>query len=192
MRKGVFLAIGLWATASCMPWWGLAGEIDGVQVAGIAELDGQSLRLNGAGIRSKFLFDIYVGALYCLQPVHDADALLKKPSPAVVTMEFLYKEVSRDRLIAGWNAGFHKNQSEASMAALGGRLAAFNALFADGHRGDRYRFDFQTDGRTVVRLNGNVIGSISGEDFQRALLSVWIGKEPASQDLKRAMLGAKE
>jgi len=174
-----------------MPGLVVATEISGVPVPEAIELDGQPLRLNGAGIRSKFFFDIYVGALYCKKPVHEADALLQNPSPAIVTMEVLYKEVSRDRLVAGWNAGFRKNQSESSMVKLSARLEAFNALFVDGHQGDRYRFDFLPDGRTIVRLNGGMIGSIAGEDFQRALLSVWIGKEPADTGLTRAMLGGK-
>jgi len=41
---------------------------------------------------------------------------------------------------------------------------------------------------TQVQINGELKGSIAGADFNRALLKVWLGDEPADTDLKQAML----
>jgi len=38
-------------------------------------------------------------------------------------------------------------------------------------------------------MNGEVKGVIAGADFYTALLDVWLGDEPADEDLKEAMLG---
>jgi hypothetical protein len=39
-------------------------------------------------------------------------------------------------------------------------------------------------------LNGESRGGpIAGEDFYRALLRIWLGEDPVSKDLKKALLG---
>lgn len=169
-----------------LPLW--AAEIEGVAVADSVEVAGKSLKLNGAGIRTKFFFDIYIGALYLPQAATSAEQALSAPGPKRMTMIFLYDEVSREKLVNGWIEGFEKNQSEEAMAKLKGRLDQFNAMFADGRKGDRFIFDFLQDGSTVVTLKGKRSGIIEGGDFQRALLEVWLGNKPADKDLKSAML----
>ncbi|MGS0730103.1 chalcone isomerase family protein, partial [Shewanella sp. 0m-11] len=37
--------------------------------------------------------------------------------------------------------------------------------------------------------NGQAQATIAGEDFRQALLKIWLGKEPAQNSLKEAMLG---
>ena len=44
---------------------------------------------------------------------------------------------------------------------------------------------------TQVRINGELKGSVVGADFNKALLKVWLGDEPANVDLKQAMLKGK-
>jgi chalcone isomerase-like protein len=44
------------------------------------------------------------------------------------------------------------------------------------------------DGTTLV-LNGKALGSIPGDDFARALFTVWFGPKPGDENLKRGMLG---
>ncbi|MGL5395016.1 MAG: chalcone isomerase family protein, partial [Shewanella sp.] len=51
-------------TALLFPLLTHAKEVSGVQVADSITLDAQTLQLNGAGVRSKFFMDLYVGSLY--------------------------------------------------------------------------------------------------------------------------------
>lgn len=184
MKQWLAVAGGLFLMASSV----CAGEVEGVVVPDSTEVAGTSLKLNGAGVRTKFFFDIYVGALYLPKRVTTVEQVLAGPGPKRVSMSILYHEVSREKLVDGWIAGFEKNQSKASQAKLKVRLAQFNAMFSDAHRGDLFTFDFLEDGSTVVTLKGNKAGTIHGADFQRALLEVWLGKKPADKGLKAAML----
>ncbi len=168
------------------PVW--AAEIEGVAVPESMLVAGKSLQLNGAGVRTKFFFDIYVGALYLSSKASTTREVLAAPDPKRMTMTFLYDEVERDKLVEGWVAGFEKNQSKEMMAKLRGRLAKFNAMFGDGHRGEQFVFDFLEDGSTTVTLKGEKAGVIEGVDFQHALLEVWLGDYPADNGLKKAML----
>ena len=168
-----------------------AVEIEGVTLPDSIQLQGKTLYLNGAGIRTKFFFDIYVGGLYLEQHASKAKAkeILADTANKRITMDFLYGEVEKEKLTDGWEEGFEKNQSPAHMKNLKTRLGNFNALFSDARRGDSVVFDLLDDGSTHVSFNGHEKGVIKGVDFQQALLAVWLGKKPADSDLKKAMLG---
>lgn len=153
---------------------------------------GASLVLNGAGIRTKFIFDIYVGALYLESKNSDAEKIINDKSEKQIFLHFLYKEVTKKKLTAGWTDGFEDNNSSAEMAKLRDRLNKFNNMFVTVKKGNTMRFDFLTDGTLKVIINKKSRGEISGYDFQQALLKVWLGEEPATGDLKSAMLGIAE
>jgi hypothetical protein len=108
-----------------------AAWIDGVEVPEslTAATGGPPLLLNGAGVREKLFFDIYVGALYLPAKSSDADAILASPDPACVTMHFLYKEVGREKIVGAWVDGLAANHSAAEMQALRPQIDRFNALF---------------------------------------------------------------
>jgi len=172
-----------------LPALAQAVEIEGVKLPDTIQLQGKTLHLNGAGIRTKFFFDIYIGGLYLEQHASSAKTVFNNQGTKRVTMNFLYGEVDKEKLTDGWAEGFKKNQSYQHMQALKDRLNQFNALFTDARRGDAVVFDFLTDGSTHVSINGNEKGVINGSDFQQALLAVWLGRKPADSDLKDAMLG---
>lgn len=165
-------------------------EIEGVAIPESVTVSGKSLQLNGAGVRTKFFFDIYIGALFLPAKVTTAGGVMAMPGPKQVSMTFLYREVAREKLIAAWDEGFQNNLAASELVALRERLAQFNDLFVTAHKGDEFTFTFLADGTTGVVFNGEEVGRIDGEDFQRALLSVWLGDSPADSDLKEGMLGA--
>ena len=51
------------------------------------------------------------------------------------------------------------------------------------------RFDYLPEEGTQVWLNDDLMCTIKGMDFYRALLKVWLGSMPSDMDLKEAMLG---
>ncbi len=166
-----------------------AQDVAGVIIPEQVKLTDTTLKLNGTGIRSKLFFDIYVGALYLPQTTKDAETAINMSGPKRVLMHFLYKEVSKEKLIDGWNDGFKNNHSREQFKALEAKLAAFNQLFTTVKRGDHITLDYLPDIGTRVSINDQVKGSIPGEEFYPALLRVWLGEEPADSDLKEGMLG---
>lgn len=150
---------------------------------------GAELLLNGSGIRKKFFMDIYIGALYLPVKTGDAQAILSDTGPASVRMHFLYKEVSKQKIVDGWNDGLSDNLSPAEFAALQPQLEQFNGLFHTVQRDDVISIDYLPGTGTEVRINNERRGSIKGNDFFRALLRVWLGPHPVSMALKQGMLG---
>lgn len=147
------------------------------------------LVLNGAGIREKFFRDIYIGALYLPEKTSDANAILGATGPASILMHFLYKEISKHKITNGWTEGLAANTSTAEMQALQPALEKFNSLFLTVRKGDVVRIDYLPGTGTEVRINGKWRGTVEGETFFRALLKVWLGSSPVTEDLKAGMLG---
>ena len=180
----------LFVTGSSLQAKELAGISieDQVTVSGIAA----PLKLNGAGIRYKFFFKIYVGALYLVSPQSDATVILKSDLPNRISMHFLYDEVPKEKLVNAWVDGFIDNNDKADYDAVKDRLEKFNLMFSDVHKGDVVLLDYFPGTGTRVSIKGEEKGVIKGADFNRALLAVWLGDDPVTEELKDAMLGIEE
>lgn len=164
-------------------------EVAGVDVPQSVTIGNKVLVLNGAGIRKKFFIKVYVGALYLPVKRGTVEEILAEQGSKRIVMSFLYKEVSAEKLVDGWNEGFAKNNSAGEMKTLQERINQFNSMFVTVRKGDEIRLDYLPDQGTQVRINGILKGSVPGEDFARALLKIWLGPEPADANLKDAMLG---
>ena len=157
-------------------------------------LDGteQVLQLNGMGYRTKFVFKVYVGALYTENKAGSRDEVQSLGGPKRIVMHMVYDEVSREKMNAAWYEGFEENNSDEQFDMLKPRLETFIALFPDLKAGDVIYLDYIPSSGTLVTFNGEKKPVIEGADFYAALLDVWLGEEPADDDLKDALLGLTE
>jgi len=147
------------------------------------------LILNGAGIRSKFVFDIYIGGLYLEEKQTTTHAIYNAGGQKSIRMHFLYGEVSQEKLVSSWNDGFESNNSEEELKKLKPRIDQFNDFFISVKKGDSIHLNFSPSRGTEVVINNTNKGTIKGHDFFTAVLKIWLGDEPADEDLKAAMLG---
>lgn len=111
------------------------------------------------------------------------------PGQKRILMHFLYDEVAKEKLTDGWNDGFENNNTAEQFTTLKPRLGKFNAMFQTVKKGDVILLDYLPGIGTEVHINEQVKGTVLGEDFYQALLKVWLGDDPADDDLKNAMLG---
>jgi len=171
----------------------LARDVDGINIPDSFSLAGEKtpLVLNGAGYRKKFFIKVYVGALYLSQPMNRADQILDAPTARVMLLHFV-RNVSTDQLATAWREGVAANQSTLAVQRLHARIGQFNAMMHDLRAGDELRLELLARGDTRVWINNDLRGTVSGGDFQRALLSAWLGPNPADSHLKRALLDGKE
>ncbi len=185
LRKISFFLLLCFFSASIM-----AREIAGVTIAETITLAGQSksLILNGAGIRTKFIFDIYVAALYLEKKADSVQKIAQQSGEKSVQMFFLYDEVSKEKLISGWNSGFENNLTKQQFQQMKVDLKQFNSFFHGVKKGDIIKLNFIPAQGTSVVINNKIMGNISNNNFFNALLSVWLGDDPADEDLKNAML----
>jgi long-chain acyl-CoA synthetase len=153
---------------------------------------GQTLALNGAGLRQRFVFHVYVAALYRPTATHDAQTILDSPEPQVLRLTLL-RDINGKALTDALNDGLKANNTEAELAAMKDatdRFEAFMKTGGEGASGDVVEIRFQ-QGKVSVSFKGKTLGEVSDPRFAAALLKVWLGPAPAQESLKQALLGRK-
>ncbi|MEQ1488707.1 MAG: chalcone isomerase family protein [Methylotenera sp.] len=165
-------------------------EIKGVKVDESTQVSGSSLVLNGAGVRTKMMFKVYVASLYLAHKQTDAVAVISDTGNKRINMHFL-RALSAEKLLHGMDEGFTDNNSAAEMTAIDAQMKSFRQLMTSAKEvkeGDVIVLDLTAAG-TQVNLNGKVLGNIEGAAFNQALLRVWLGSHPVDGSLKKALLG---
>ncbi|MBL6999020.1 MAG: chalcone isomerase family protein, partial [Gammaproteobacteria bacterium] len=96
-----------------------AKELAGVTVADtIISANQETLILNGMGLREKLWIDIYVGSLYLAKASYNVADILSQPNAFRIQLDFVYSEVTPEKLLIAWKEGFEKNQSAEKLKAL--------------------------------------------------------------------------
>jgi hypothetical protein len=166
-----------------------AAEVGGVKLEDKISLTGQELVLNGAGIRTKAIFKVYVASLYLPQKAKDLQGVLTK-GPRRIQLNLL-RTLSSDQLVDALNDGLAEANTAAEVAAIRpqiDQLLAIMKAFKEIKEKDVVALDF-ADGATKVSWNGEAKGSVPGEPLNRALTKIWVGDNAVQADLKKAMLG---
>lgn len=181
----LLLAVGLALSTAAAT----AAEVGGIKLDDKASVGGQELVLNGAGIRTKVIFKVYVASLYLPQKAGDLQGVLAK-APRRVQLNML-RTISSDQLADALNDGLAEANTPAELAALKPQIDQLLAImkgFKEVKEKDVVTLDF-VDGATKIGWNGEPKGSISGEPMNRALTRIWVGDKAVQSDLKKAMLG---
>ncbi len=169
----------------------LGAEVAGVQVPEKTQVESRDLTLNGAGLRKRLFFNVYVIGLYLPEKKNDAAAVLASAAPKRISIRML-RNVGADTFSEALVEGLKANHSEAEYQALEPRVQQFTAIMAqvkEAKKGMAIALDW-TGAGTRVSIDGQAAGQpIAGEDFYRALLRIWLGEHPVQEDLKKALLG---
>jgi long-chain acyl-CoA synthetase len=168
----------------------LAAEVGGVRLDDKVSMGAQELVLNGAGVRTRVVFKVYVASLYLPQKATELAAVLAK-SPRRIQLNLL-RTLSADQLVEALNEGLAENNTTAELAAVKSQVEALATImksFKEVKEKDVITLDF-VDGATRIGLNGETKGNIGGDAFNQALTKVWLGDKPVQADLKKSLLGA--
>ena len=163
----------------------LAKVCKGVSFPDQAQVDGSALTLNGLGLRQATMLkvNVYVAGLYVTKPSADASALLAANNRKQLILQFL-RNVSAAELNKAWEEGFDK-----SLAAFKDHLETLKGWMIDMKTGQRLTFDYKPTAGVQVDVNGTAKGTIAGDDFAKALFSIWLGAKPSDPSLKSGLLG---
>jgi hypothetical protein len=178
--------------ALLLPLWCTAAEVAGVKVPETAAVGGQELKLNGAALRQRAFFKVYVCALYLTAKQTTAAQALASPGPKRISMAML-RDVTAPQLIDALSEGIRQNHTPAEVEKLKPGIEALNRIMTgigQAKSGSLVTLDFVPASGTQVTLNGAARGApIPGEDFYRALMKIWLGDDPVDSGIKKALLG---
>lgn len=167
-----------------------AADVAGVHVDDRSRVGSADLVLNGAGVRTKVFFKVYVAALYAPRKTTAVGALLESREPRRMALHMM-RDLDADSLVGALKDGLQNNHSAGELAKLKAEIDQFEGIMrgvGNARKGDLVTIDFSGDG-TGISFNGQARGSIAGEAFSRALLKVWLGDKPVDADLKQSLLG---
>ena len=163
--------------------------ISGVKVDAKLSIEGQSLVLNGAGIREKMWIDLYVGSLYLPKKSSSSKDIIDSKDACAIKLNIISGMITSEKMITAINEGF-ENSTGKKTAPLKAKIDKFKGFFKEEiKKGDVFIIMNDPNEGVVVYKNGAKKGTIDGHDFKRALFGIWLCDKPADADLKTAMLG---
>jgi hypothetical protein len=183
------------ALAMCLSAAVLANtELAGVKVEDTATVGGVKLQLNGAGIRYKGPFKVYVADMYATKKFSSLEELLAAPGPKRLSMTMV-REVEAGPFGKLLTRGMEDNNPKNEMSKLVPGLIRMGDIFAANKVlvvGDVLYLDWIPGTGLVITAKGKVQGDPFKEpEFFKALMSIWLGPVPADFKLKDALLGVK-
>lgn len=164
--------------------------INGVTLPATIKVDEHTATLNGAGIRKKVFFKLYVGGLYLSEKSADATAIINADKPMAVKLQITSGMISSDNMSEAILEGFEASTG-GNTAPLKAEINEFVNTFKKDKIVEGNVFDIiYVPGKGIESYkNGKLQGTIQGMDFKKALFGIWLGDKPADDDLKKAMLG---
>lgn len=172
----------------------LASTIDiaGVKVEDSATVAGTKLQLNGAGIRFKGPFKVYVAELYTSKKVASLDELIAAPGPKRLTL-VMTREIEAGPFGKLLTRGMEDNNPKAEMSKLVPGLMKMSEIFTANKNfvpGDTIHMDWIPGTGLVIFARGKVQAEPFKEpEFFKALMGIWLGPSPAYWKLKDNLLG---
>jgi hypothetical protein len=167
-----------------------AATLSGATLPDTYPVDGQTLVLNGLGLRTFTVLGIrgYVAALYVAQRSHDAQAILASPTPKVLLLQFL-RSVTKEQIARQFHAGEVVNCGQGGCDAED--QADFDRVVAAAPAvspGDTYTFVI-TRGGVRFYADNRLLAQSTKPDLGRLFLSGFISDHPPSPQLRAQLLG---
>jgi len=166
----------------------LALTVAGVNMEDHTTVNGQTLVLNGAGLRKKLFIKVYVGGLYLPAKQGNAAAILAGDTPRRQVMHFLLS-VSKNQMCDAWEEGLEDNTKNAP-ADVKANFKTLCSWMEPIPKGNRLVLTYVPGSGTTVEINGKAKGTLPGKATADAILATWIGPKPGpGEAFKNAVLG---
>ena len=83
-----------------------AKDMAGITLPDVFETPKAKLVLNGAGIRTKFFLDLYVGGLYLVQKEQQPEKIIAADNPMVIKLHIVSSMITSKKMEAATREGF--------------------------------------------------------------------------------------
>lgn len=177
-----------------IPAWTVAATVDvgGVKLEDPIQAQGTALVLNGAGIRYKAVFKVYVAGLYLEKKAGSTDEVLSMPGRKRMVITML-RDIDSAELGKLFSRGMEDNMDRSAFSKLIPGVMRMSDVFTR-HKwlrtGETFVLDWVPGTGTVLTVKGEVEGEPFKEpEFFAALMRIWLGPKPAGWRLKDELLG---
>ncbi len=149
---------------------------------------GETVILNGAGIREKLWIDLYAAGLYLNEKTKDANEVLNAEKPMSIKLHIVSKLISSEKMVEAVTEGFEKS-TNGNTAAIQKEIDTMLGFFKeDIKKNDVFDLVYLPTKGVVAYKNGEEKGTVKGKEFKKALFGIWLSNRPADDDLKASLL----
>jgi hypothetical protein len=163
-------------------------KLEGVDIPEKLTCAGQELPVSGYGLRTATFFKIkiYVLGIYANKKIQQGRIEELNQRPLCFSFTYL-KDFSDKDVDRAWDYQF-KESADHSYPELKNDLKSLKSFFGEIKGNRKQMIEIHEDSVQFYENDKNV-GTIKGKDFQKAFLSIWFGKNPPTEDLKKSLLG---
>ena len=171
----------------------LAGAQGAAGFLPTTQLAGQSLQLNGQGVRYRLVVPLYEMGLYTTKKVTTPEQLLSLPGPKRASFVAL-RDFPGEQMGISLVRGMRENADPAHAIAVAGYMDKLGRIFSTEKKiaaGQTFALDYVPGKGTSFLINGVQKGeTIADPGFIEAVLRIWVGPKPVDSQLKEQLLGA--
>lgn len=167
-------------------------DVEGVSFAPTRAVNGKTLILNGAALRTKrkfgINFKVYVAGLWVPTKSSDPNQLMK-PGDKILELVFL-RSLDKDTMTEAWTDSFKKNCQLECESGLE-FVKTFNDFMVDVKESSLLTLTFDKAGVSVEVMGKkeNKKGRVDNAAFSRNLMAAFIGPAPPTEEFKKGLLG---
>ena len=167
-------------------------DVAGVKLDDTAELRGTKLELNGAGVRYKAIFKVYVAALYLEKKVTTPEEALALQGKKRISVTML-RDIDANELGKLFTKGISDNAPKSEFSRLIPGLTKTGEVFGSLKKlnaGDEFSIEYIPGVGTMFLVRGvQQLTPVTEPEYFNAVLRIWLGPNPADWKLKDALLG---
>ena len=166
-----------------------AATMAGVKMPDQLQYGGNTMVLNGIGIRKKLFFKLYVAGLYLTQKSKDAAAIMKADDPMSIRLAITSSLITTDKMKAATLDGF-KVGTGGNIAPIQAEIDQMLNSFNKGvGPGDVYELTNVPGSGVHIIRNGIKVETIRSAAFKEALFGIWLSNTPVHAGLRAQLLG---
>lgn len=169
-------------------------EVGGTKFGVNTRVAGQTLVLNGAGIRYRAIFKVSAIGLYLTSKANTLESVLALSGPKRIQIVMLRSAGANEigRMMSdGVEANATRQEFIAALPAIL-RLGELAAQMRELSAGDVITVDWDPSGGTYIRIGDKAsVGPYKDPEVFSGIAKIWLGKIPADVKLKDALLGIK-
>lgn len=175
-------------------WTGLSGnvfpsdvEIADTSFASKVQLSSGDATLQGVSLlRYKNIFKLYSGALY----LGDDGSTFPVNRSGRFEVEYL-RNINAQDLVTSGQKNLEAKYPIEKLASIQDRLDQMNTWWKRTmYKGDRAAISYIPGKGTSLEINGELQGTIPGEDFAEMYFSIWFGPGEVDARFRRELLGS--
>ena len=145
------------------------------------------LELLGAGLlRKGFFFKVYTGALYVTNAGSSDLELSAMPKRLDV---HYYHKTPKKYMVRAAEKALKKNLSDEDFEQLKPAIQLLHDTYIDGQKGAVASIIHRPGKGLTYLFNDRELLTIPDDRFANAYFTIWLGEQPSSRTMKRALLG---